>query len=248
VVYGWVFFGLIIAVLMGVGWRYFDRSPTSLWLDGRGGAAVRGAPPKLAACGVLLLVLLAWAWAVIAAGGAQPLPKNEGLPSVPGWTRIAAQGDVIPWRPNFTGADRLLMARYVDARGRKVDFAVAIFSYQAEGRELVGFGQGAIGPDSRWSWTNDMPAPANGQAFRITGPGDVQRDVVTFYRVGDIVTGNEMMVKLETLKAKLTGGPRRGVALIVTAPGERGRAAVDSFLARLGPIDRLADRLAGQKG
>ena len=57
-----------------------------------------------------------------------------------------------------------------------------------------------------------------------------------------------MMVKLETLKAKLTGGPRRGVALIVTAPGERGRAAVDSFLARLGPIDRLADRLAGQKG
>ena len=247
VFYGWIFFGLIITILMGVGWRYFDRPANTPWLTRPIVSADSSVAVPVAAGSVLALALATWGWALYADREPKPVSRHVALPEVPGWRAVRADGDAVPWQPHFAGADRLMLRRYADARGRKVDLAVAIYANQVEGRELVGFGQGAIGPDSPWSWTNDDPAPADGRAFRITGPGDVERDVVVFYRVGDIMTGNEFRVKVETLKAKLTGGPRRGVALIVTAPGERGRAAIDAFLGRLGPLDTLADRLAGKE-
>jgi EpsI family protein len=167
---------------------------------------------------------------------------------VSGWQQIAAPPD---WRPNFAGADRLLIARYVDGRGRAVDLAVAIFTSQAEGRELVGYGQGAVAPDSHWAWTDDRPAPPRSRAFRITGPGDIVRDVITFYRIGSITTGNEFRVKAETLKTKLLGGPKRAVAILVSAPENAGQGAwpeMIDLLQAIGPVDQLADRMSGQAG
>ncbi|OZA93643.1 MAG: exosortase A, partial [Erythrobacter sp. 34-65-8] len=35
IVYGWVFFGIVIAVLLGVAWRWFDRDPDAPQIDGR---------------------------------------------------------------------------------------------------------------------------------------------------------------------------------------------------------------------
>jgi hypothetical protein len=73
--------------------------------------------------------------------------------------------------------------------------------------------------------------------------------VLTFYRVGNVLTGSELEVKLETVKARLTGGPQRAVAILVSAPqpadGVSVRPALDAFVRALGPIDRLADRAAG---
>ena len=73
--------------------------------------------------------------------------------------------------------------------------------------------------------------------------------MASFYRVGDVTTGSETRVKLETLKARLLGGPQRAVAILVSAEqpagGGSARPAIDAFLRALGPIDRLADRAAG---
>ncbi len=55
-------------------------------------------------------------------------------------------------------------------------------------------------------------------------------------------------MKLETMKARLLGGPQRAVAVLVSseAPGEgaSARPAIDAFLRDLGPLDRLADAAA----
>jgi hypothetical protein len=73
--------------------------------------------------------------------------------------------------------------------------------------------------------------------------------VATFYRVGDILTGSGSEVKLETTKTRLFGGPRRAVAILVSAQapaaGASPRPAIDGFLGALGPVERLADRAAG---
>jgi hypothetical protein len=73
--------------------------------------------------------------------------------------------------------------------------------------------------------------------------------VLTFYRVGDVLTGSPMEAKLATMKSRLFGGPQRAVALLVSAPqpadGVSVRPALDAFVRALGPIDRLADRAAG---
>ena len=55
-------------------------------------------------------------------------------------------------------------------------------------------------------------------------------------------------MKIETMKAKLLGGPQRAVAIHVSAEATRGRdprAAIARFLAALGPLDKVADRAAG---
>ena len=157
------------------------------------------------------------------------------MPEVGGWQRLDAPGD---WRPAFADADLYRIGRYRDSRGREVDLVVAAYARQSEGRELVGFGQGE---DERWAWTAVAAAPPGGRAERIASHGLV-RETLVYYRVGEVLTGSETGVKLATMKARLLGGPQHAVAVLVSGPS---RAALDDFVAALGPVERLADRAAG---
>jgi EpsI family protein len=164
---------------------------------------------------------------------------------VRGWTRVPATNGR-PWQPHFDGADSLRLARYRSAAGQEVDLAIAVFARQGEGRELVAFGQGAA--FRPWAWTADSDAPPHGKGELLYSYGNV-REALTFYRVGDLVTGSRAAAKLETMKVRLLGGPQRAVAVLVSAEqpadGSPVRPALDAFLRSLGPIDRLADRAAG---
>ncbi len=248
VIYGWVFFAVVLVVLMAIAWPFFDRSVDAPWFDP---ARLQPVAPRsdtpirlgMIVGAVLALALLPIGWgAVVDASSRRPPSPALTLPDLPGWTRIAgAPGPA--WRPRFRGADQLLLGHYRDAGGRTVDLAVALYDRQAEGRELVGYGQGAVDPAGVWAWTDDSRSPSDGRAFRISGPGPVVREVATFYLIRDVVTGSSLRVKLETLRARLFGGSQRAAAVLVSAvqPGMgSGRPAVDAFLKALGPVDRVA--------
>ena len=246
VVYGGIFFALVIALILGLGWRFFDRRPDDPWFDPAAMPEESGAPVNLVAAALLAMAMLPVSWAAtVSAAGTRAAPAAIALPDVPGWTRIAPARD---WAPHFAGADRAAFARYRDAEGRIVDLALVLFTHQGEVREIVGFGQGAIAPQGAWAWTADAPAPPDGKAERIASHG-VEREVLSFYRVGTILTGSGARVKLETMKTRLFGGPQRAVAVLVSAPaparGVSARPAIDAFLAALGPVAPLADRAAG---
>lgn len=255
VVYGWVFFAFVIALVLAGAWPFFDRPANDPAFDPQAIEPVSPAPSVpgrllLVAFGVVALGVAPIAWgATIAATGRSALPADFALPDLPGWRKIRAEGT--HWLPHYAGADRLLIERYEDAAGHRVDLALAIYADQAEGREIVGFGQGAVDPASNWAWTDVQAPPPGGRAFRITAPGPVVREVATFYRVGDVTTGNDMRVKLETLKVRLLGGRQRAVAVLVSAEqpnrGTSARPAIDALLQALGPIDRLADAAAGTR-
>jgi exosortase A len=248
IVYGWVFFGIVMAIVLAIGWRWFDRDPDAAWFDP---SKLDTKPTRLDAPITSLLVLtvasLFLGWSSLIAARATPLPTTIILPEVPGWTR-APLSETAPWSPNYPGADRFLIGRYVDAQGRAVDLAVALYGAQHEGKELVGFGIGAIRENDRWVRITDMPPVEGGAAIRMTGPNRVERETVTWYRIGGVLTGSEGRVKLETLKMKLLGGPQRAAAVLVSAERGEGDAdtAVRDFLRALGPVDALADRMAGQ--
>jgi len=251
IVYGGIFFALVIAAIIGTAWRFFDRGVGDPWFDPcvlQPAGAAPDPEPRLwrAAAFVFLVAAAPVAWSsAVAAAGRQQVPETLHLPAVPGWTRIEApQGR--PWQPHFANADHLRIGHYRDAAAREVTLAIALFAHQGEGRELIGFGQGAVAPDSGWAWTADAAPPPGGRAERLASHGE-QREVVSFYRVGDILTGSEARVKIETMKVRLIGGPQRAVAVLVSAGrGSAGspREAIDAFLAALGPIDQLADRAA----
>ena len=251
IVYGGIFFAAVIALIIGVAWRFFDRRVGDPWFDPRAlqPAPVAAEPERRVWRTAGLVALLAAApllWsAAIAATGRQEVPADVALPQVPGWTRVEGTSGR-PWLPNFTGADRVSIGHYRDAQGHEVTLAIAVFAAQQQGKELVGFGQGAVGPESEWAWSADAPAPPTGRAEILASNGE-QREVVSFYRVGDILTGSAARVKLETMKVRLIGGAQRAVAVLVSAPAssESARPVIDSFLASLGSIESLADRAAG---
>ncbi|MBS0479688.1 MAG: exosortase A [Proteobacteria bacterium] len=247
IVFGWVFFGLVMAAVLAIGWKWFDRSPDAPAFDPTAlqGPIRWGLDWPLAALLVLATALVFPAWSAAIAHRAQVLPAHIDLPNVPGWTRSPVSTRA-PWTPNYPGADHQLFGRYVDNQGNAVDLAIAVYGSQREDKEIVGFGIGAIRQDDRWVKVKDLDALNGGAVMAITAPGPVERRVATWYRVGSVLTSSEKIVKLETLKAKLLGGRQRAVAIHLSVEGGRDpRAAMAKFLTAIGPLDVLADRSAG---
>jgi exosortase A len=252
-VYGWIFFAVVIALIVAAAWRFMDRAPNARWfnpaeLQASGTETGRAARAAQIAAVAVALAAIAPLWTgAVAAAGTRAVPDSP-LPDVAGWTRGPASSD---WQPHFVGADRVRQARYRNSAGEQVDLAIIVFARQSEGRELVGYGQGAADEDGAWSWTGEAPAAAEGKAERIGSHGKV-REVVSFYRVGGIVTGSSTRVKIETVKVRLLGGPQRAVAILAAAEapadGLSPRPAIDAFLRDLGPVAPLADRAAGLAG
>ena len=235
VVYGGIFFAVVIAIILAIGWRFFDRGANDPWFDPAKLPTNKAAPLTYVTGAALALAFAPVLWSgAVSAAGTEAVPAEIAMPDVPGWQRLPAGRD---WQPHFDGADRIVQARYRDGQGRTVDLAIAVFASQSEGRELVGFGQGATAPEGRWAWTADAPPPPDGRAERIASHG-VERQVASFYRVGDVVTGSGVRVKLETMKVRLLGGPQRAVAVLVSSES---RPAIDDFPARA-RADRAARR------
>jgi exosortase A len=244
VIYGGIFFAIVIALILALSWRFFDRGANDPWFELSALPANRPQPLPVMAAAIVALAALPILWSAAAsASGTRPVSTGYALPDVPGWQKVASGAE---WRPTFAGADLQRIARYRDRRGREVDLALAVYARQSEGRELIAFGNGAAG--RRWAWTAELPAPSNGRAERIASHG-LARDVVSFYRVGHVLSGSGARVKLETMRVRLLGGPQRAAAVLVSAPapasGVSARPAIDDFLRALGPVERLADRASG---
>lgn len=251
IVYGWIFFGMVMAAVMAIGWRWFDRGPHDPAFDPARlqGRTIGRIDPLIAAALVLATAAAFPLWSAAIAGRASPLPARIALPEVPGWHRVDVSTRA-PWSPYHPGADHVLFGRYADARGRAVDLGLAVYGSQSDGKEMVAFGIGALRADDVWLRVGGMADLGGGAVMRVTAPGPVERQIVTWYRVGGILTGSERTAKLATLKAKLLGGDQRAVAVHMSAeviPGVDTRESIARFVNALGPIDQLADRAAGVK-
>ncbi len=248
IVFGWVFFGLVMAAVLAIGWKWFDRDPDAAWVDAAALAPPRVSTDMLVAAALVLAVAAIFpAWGAAIAGRTAPLPERISLPVVPGWARTSADAGA-SWSPNYPGADHFLLGRYGDGQGASVDLAIAVYGSQHEGKELVGFGIGPLRENDRWVRVADVPDIAGGRAMRITASGRVERLVALWYRVGGMTTTSDRTVKIKTLKAKLFGGSQAAVAVLISAPiipGGDAQAAMQRFVAALGGVDAIADHSAG---
>ncbi|RJG57392.1 EpsI family protein [Sphingobium terrigena] len=250
VVYGWAFFAIIMIIVMATAWPFFDRKPGDPWFDpAQLQGAVRHRTSTGTVAGVALaLIVAAPLWLAATAANADPLPERIDLPVVKGWTRTDAV-QAYPWTPRFDGADHRVTGHYRNGAGQIVDLTIVAYARQDEGRELVGFGQGAADPDGPWVWSSPARAPANARGEQITAPGPVVRHVVSFYIVGQgAPTGSRPTVKIETMKARLLGQDQRAVAILISVQegeGQPADAAISAFLTDLGDTKLLADRAMG---
>ena len=251
--YGWFFFAFVLALVMAIGWPFFDRKFDDRMIDGD---AIRDSQvstvsrfkpvPMLAIIGALISVPMLWISAL--ASQNSPVPDRITLPEVPGWERVAYE-PLHEWKPQFAGSNHFLLGRYRNvATGKVVDMSIAVYDKQKEGREMVGFGQGGFDRNSDWAWTRNLDGPAGSSAYQLTAPGPVVRDIATFYRIRGMLTGSGTAVKLATLKNRLLGGDQHAVAILVSAEqrsDEPAMVSIEEFVADLGPVDKLADEMAG---
>ncbi|MES2337590.1 MAG: exosortase A [Pseudomonadota bacterium] len=244
ILYGWVFFGLVMAAVLAIGWRWFDRDPDAAWVDiARIRAmSVHRADGWTVTGAVLGVATIAWGLGAFVVARADALPRQLHLPQVPGWSRVASE-ERPAWSPYYPTADHVLFGRYSDGRGHAVDLGIAVFAGQREGHELVAFGQGLLRENDAWVKVTDEPGLANGRIERITAPGGVERLVGTWYRVAGVTTASDENVKLQTLKAKLTGGRQSAVAVHLSAVMGEGdaRESMAAFLTAAGAPGRIAD-------
>ena len=252
-IYGWVFFAIVIAAVLGLSWRWFDRGIDDplvdvAWLNASPWLArvERGRVSGLAALlGAALLVLGGNTWAVAADALTAPMPRQVFLPQVPGWQRVPYQPQAA-WQPRAGGADHRLLGRYRDAAGNEVDVFYALYAAQGEGREAGGFGQGAVITESDWSWTSAGPSAAPARSDRLIAGGKIERLALTYYRTGALLTGSNARLKLANITDRLLLRPRPTAMLILSAEqrsGHSAAAALGAFRQTIGEPGQWMDRI-----
>lgn len=257
IVYGWLFFALVIALVLGIGHRFFDRQIDDPMID----ADALLASPLLTrlsgmtvslrgvALAMALVVLAGMGWAHAADRLHAPLPAQIFLPDVPGWQRID-YAPVVKWEPRAAGADHRLLGRFRDAAGRQVDVFYALYAGQGEGREAGGYGEGALPPGSEWSWAGPGPAMAEGKTDRLQARGTVQRLAQTVYRTGALSTGSNARLKLANVADRAQLRARPTMLLILSAeevPAHPGAASLAAFRASTGPLGEWMDRIGSPR-
>jgi len=255
IIYGWVFFALVVAMLLGAAWPFFDRSPTEKFadIDRISGSALLeqlerySIAPLTALASLALVTGGAHAWAGAGEALRAELPEQVALPEVKGWQRVAVPSGTLAWEPRAEGAEKRLAGHYRDAQGREVDVFLALYSSQGNGREPGGFGQGAMPPDSGWSWHSPGPKFAQGKSEVLRGDNGSLRLAVTWYASGNLITGSNMKLKLHSMADKLRLTERPAMLLIISSVGrsESGdEQSIAAFMHDAGPPRQWMDRLS----
>ena len=254
--YGWIFFAVVIALVLTLGWRWFDRAPDEPQID----AAAIAASPLLArlaqwriGVGIALVATLALAgggvaWAGAADHLAATLPARIELPAVAGWHRVDYQPRIW-WEPRHGGADHRLLGRFADVQGDVVDVSYALYAGQGEGHEAGGFGEGALTPETAWDWAQPGPALADAKTDRLTA-AQTERLCATWYKTGDTLTGSNARLKLANMADRLLLRRRATAVLIVSAeerPELPAEQALHRFVGAVGGPGAWMDRVAATR-
>jgi len=255
VFYGWVFFAVVMALCMAVGWRFFDRSVESAMID----LEVIAACPLVrrlramrlsgrVAMPVMLAIALAFiGWGAVAGGLAAKLPEGMRLPMIRDWEPVAVDAGE-PWTPLHGGSDRHVRMRFRNAGGDTVDVAFALYANQGKGHEAGGFGQGALPLGSRWAWERPGPAVGVAKSDVIQAPGPERRLCLTWYRSGDLLTGSNLALRLHVMVDHLLLRRQATAVLILSASDRLDRdpaEAMAAFIAAAGPVDRWIAGMGG---
>jgi EpsI family protein len=254
IIYGWIFFAVVIAATLALAWRWFDRPQGDAMIDGaeinasplltRLSAKQIGSVPALVVMAGLVLGALSWSNA--AEQLSAHLPGQIALPEVAGWHRV----DYAPhdwWEPRANGADHRLLGRYADGKGHQADVFVALYASQGRGHKAAGFGEGALRPDSGWSWQSPGSVISWGKSDRLLGPTRTARLAYTTYRTGGLLTGSAARLSLANMQDRLSLQAQPTMMLILSAeerPGQSATQSLAAFAQSTGPIGDWMDRIA----
>ena len=252
-IYGWVLFTFVTAVLFSAGWRWRDPADDVLGestLQDTSAASAGGAvdahrrePSRRAlrlgfALAMATVILLASTsvsahWLDRRASGTALLKAPEPVVLAP-WHISEVAGNT--WEPEFRGATPTL-ATYSDG-SHDVDLFVAYYTQEQPGASLVSDMNSLANPGwmitAKSSTRTDLDRESLDVAENVIQRGQVRRLVWSWYWVDGRFTDNAYSAKLGRLRAILLDGPRTSAFIAVASDfaHEPGAAeqALQSFL------------------
>lgn len=258
-VYGWVFFGVVMAVLFFVGSRWQEapsspsRSPVAS--AGAGGLAVDGRSIATALAAFALIAAWKPVHAALEATGPQGAPALARVHGANGWSGVGKR--IAPWRPHFVNpaAERV---EGFEKGGRRVDLYLSYYRAQTQGTELIGWhNQLVASGEKHWRKTASgerevqlAGAPLRVRTAEVVGPG-VRLLVWQWYWVNGRLTSSNYLAKGYATLDRLFGRGDDAAAVVIYAPmsdsrDERAAEALAMFAADMAPS--IEQRLAAVRG
>jgi EpsI family protein len=254
-IYGWLFFGIVIMLMFWIGARWRDDTPVAP-SSGRSFAGTAGAA---ASSGEFLLVAVVIAIGVMVwpLGGkliersdAASLPALSAPVSGGGWR--AEEGALTSWRPQFQNPSAQLNERWTEDSSR-VGVYIGYYRNQSADQKLVSSDNSLVKSNDRdWIRIGGRSRrvevdgqPVDARVAELRGPADERLLVWYWYWIDGKLTASDMLAKLYTALARLTGrGDDSAVVIVYTRrerPGEA-EATLDKFLRDAGPtLEKMLD-------
>ncbi len=206
IIYGWVFFALVVALVMAVAWRWFDRDPLAEGAEAgslahyravlalnRGTLRASTLAPAIAA-----IILLAGLWAGLARGSETQAPVPHA-PEIEGWVLLETPAKPA-WQPKGAHASERLHAIYRDEQGYEVDLDLAAYTGMADPTVES---EGAVPPDTPWRLVASAPAPENIAGTELLAFGAERRLAWSSFVVGGEATSSALGSRLAGLGDRL---------------------------------------------
>ncbi|WP_438731163.1 exosortase A [Parasphingorhabdus sp. DH2-15] len=249
VFYGWFFFAFVLIAVMGTAWPFFDRGLDDLGHSdisrfiGKQSMTARSYKPLAITAAIIALPML---WFALTTNASAVLPEQIKTPNVSAWQASEDRFNA-PWQPIQKGAAHEIMQSYVNKQGAKVTLYFALYDRQSDGKELIGYGQGAFDPESEWAWAANGTAIGDVPSIRLTAPGPVHREAASIYIYGDTVSASATRIKIAMLQDRLIGRHQPAGVLIVSSEDSEGMpaaAAMQAFVDDNDGLEQLARKIA----
>lgn len=261
-IYGWLFFGLVMLVLFWAGSYWREDGPVTAKRKAavpNGAARIAVVPPRRTA--VIAVTALAIAWAphaylhLLERQTFNPAPAALALPQAIGpWTAASPVAELSPSAP---GAASTVMQEYRSG-DQVVGIYIAFFRNQHQGAEAVS-SRNLLVDGNRRSWSVTGESMHN-LALK-NAPGSVRQSRLLrgtryllawqWYWLGDAQTANAYRAKWLQAKQRLLGTGNDGANIVVFAPYDthpsQAVATMESFLADAAPTIRQSLQQAGEQ-
>lgn len=254
-IYGWLFFGLVMLLLFWTGarWRDHARATAPASTAPVLGPATSAPPAQfLRIAGAVVALCAVWpALAAYVQRSTPPDTKQEpiltlGLPPAPWFASPLRPGD---WQMPYQGQPQRILRNYDDGR-RTVSLQLTWYRHQSDRAELLAtVGRTVISGAPSWEEVQASYRTINIGGRQLQVRASVQQAahdkllVWRWYRQAGVETASPQLLKLLLAKSRLLGGSDSGAEIIVaagydeqTAPAEA--AMHDLLTAMLPAIDQ----------
>ncbi|WP_341676072.1 exosortase A [Niveibacterium sp. SC-1] len=239
IIYGWVFFGIVIMALFWVGsfWREDndEQADEPVLMHPREARAIAGrAVPAL-----LMVLVLAGLWRPLErwienVPGAYSYVLQAPAPAA-GWD-LEGEAPVAGWQPSYVGERARLVRTYAKG-GQRVTLFIAFYARQHDGAELIQWGNRLLFPeDKQWSQLDEVSDSLAGVPARgalIFGRGG-RLGAWTWYWLGGEHAVDARTAKLSLAADRLMRRPDDSAAVVVWAETgdslREAHAAVSDFV------------------